>query len=279
MSIQSVNERLRESALGRFTLWGSARTIGITIAFVIWAYLASIFPRELLPGPIETVQLMWGIIISGQAWVHLGATFTAIIFAFTGAMILGSTFGILMGSSEFGTNFFTPFVNVGLAIPGLAWAATFFIIFTYDELLGIVGLTPFLTGMMAATGYLAINIWKGVESIDHDLVQMSDAFNISRFRLLKRVILPNVAPELFAAFRFGIAITWKVVTVAEMFAAEFGIGYKLMQQYQLYRYESAWAWAAVFMLIILVIEYGFLRPLENIVFEYRQDAELNRIGQ
>lgn len=279
MSIQSVNQRLNETALGRFTLWGGARTIGIAVGFFLWTYLAAIFPRSLLPGPGETVMLAWDLVRSGAAWVQMSATFSAIILAFIGAIFLGSTLGILMGTSRFGMNFFTPYVNLGLSTPGLAWAATFFIIFGYGKLFGHAEIAPVIAGVLTVSPYLAINIWKGVENIQADLVQMGNAFDLSRWRMLRRVIIPNVAPELFAAARFGIAISWKVITVAEMFAAEAGIGYKLMQQYQLYRYEEAWAWAATFMFVILVIEYGIFKPIETKVFEYRQDAELHRIGE
>ncbi|MGM0590435.1 MAG: ABC transporter permease [Halobacteriota archaeon] len=279
MSVKSLNQRLSESTLGKFTLWGSARGFGILVAFLLWTSMAAAFPRELLPGPIETLQLSWSIIHTGAAWIQLSATFTAIILAFSGALVLGSTLGILMGTSRFGLNFFTPYVNIGLSTPGLAWAATFFIIFGYDTLFGVAETAPVIAGILTVAPYLAINIWKGVENIQQDLVEMAVAFDVSRMRMLRRVVLPNVAPELFAAFRFGIAISWKVITVAEMFAAKAGIGFKLMQQYQLYRYEEAWAWAATFIIMILVIEYGFFKPIEDRVFEYRNDAELHRIGE
>lgn len=279
MSVKSINRWLNETRLGQFTRWGSSRMVGIAIGIFLWGALAATFPRNLLPGPFETVRLTWELIITGDAWLHLSATLIAILFAFTGALITGGLLGIFMGTSRFGTNFFTPYVNIGLSVPGLAWAATFFIVFGYDEIAGITEIAPVIAGTLTVAPYLAINIWKGVENIDGDLVRMADAFDLSRLQILRRVVLPNMAPQLFAATRFGVAISWKVVTVAEMFAASEGVGYVMMEMYQLYRYELAWAWAATFMFLILVMEYGLFKPLEEWVFDYRVDAELDRIGE
>lgn len=278
-TIDTVNNWLYETPIGKFFMWGTARAVGIMFGFVVWSLMAFTFPRNLLPGPLETAQLTWGLIVSGAAWVHISATLTAIAFAFTGALILGGIMGIFMGTSQLGLNFFTPYVNMGLSTPGLAWAATFFIVFGFDDIMGVTEIAPVVAGVLTVAPYLAINIWKGVENIDRDLMRMAFAFNTSRRRLVRRVILPSVAPQVFAAIRFGVAIAWKVVTVAELFAASEGVGYIMMESYQLYRYEIAWAWAATFMILILIMEYGLFRPVEKRVFDYRVDADLDLIGE
>lgn len=278
-TLRSINERANETLLGRIGLWGSARGIGLGLGLVAWFSLARVFPRNLLPGPFETIGLSWGLISSGSAWLHVASTLQAVVFAFIFALAIGGVLGLFMGVNRFGTNFFTPYVNIGLSIPGLAWAATFFVIFNFRTFIANVEIAPVLATTATVTPYLAINIWKGVESINNDLLEMATAFEISAQRQIRHVIVPNIAQELFAAFRFGIAISWKVVTVAEFFAAQKGVGYMAMATYQVYRYESTWAWAATFVIVILLIEYGVFRPIEEIVFDYRQDAELSLIGQ
>lgn len=278
-TLRSINERANETLVGRIGLWGSARGIGIGLGILLWYALALNFPRNLLPGPFQTLGLAWGLITSGSAWLHVASTLQAVVFAFIFALALGGLMGLFMGINRFGTNFFTPYVNIGLSIPGLAWAATFFVIFHFQTFIGSVEIAPVLATTATVTPYLAINIWKGVESIENDLLEMATAFEISPQRQIRHVIVPNIAQDLFAAFRFGIAISWKVVTVAEFFAAQTGVGYMAMATYQVYNYEGTWAWAATFIIVILIIEYGIFRPIEEIVFDYREDAELSMIGQ
>jgi ABC-type nitrate/sulfonate/bicarbonate transport system permease component len=187
-------------------------------------------------------------------------------------MLLGIALGVFMGVNNYSQRFFTPYVVIGLSIPAIAWAAVTTIVYGFSIM------APVIATVLTTFPYVAINVWKGVENLESDLIDMSKSFNISRGRMLRRLIIPSAAPFLFSSFRFGLAISWKIVTIAEIFAASSGIGYKLMQAYQLYRFEEAWAWASLFIIVILAIEYGIIKPIERRVFEYRHDADFALIG-
>lgn len=249
-----------------------ARLFGIVLGIVGWTGMAMIFPNELMPFPYETLQLAWGLIQSGEAIPNLVATLKRTFWGFIGSMILGTTVGVFMGVNNYSQRFFTPYTMIGLSIPAIAWAAVTTLIFGFS-IMAPVGAT-----VLTTFPYIAINVWKGVESLEPHLIDMSKSFNISRTRMLFRLIIPSAAPFLFSAFRFGLAISWKIVTIAELFAASSGIGYKLMQSYQLYKFEESWAWAILFIVVILIIEYGLIKPLERRVFEYRHDADFNLVG-
>lgn len=250
----------------------SARLLGIVLGIVGWYALALVFPNELMPFPDETLADTWDLVQSGVAYTHLRATLWRTLLGFIGSMILGSALGVLMGINNFGQRFFTPWVVVGLSVPAIAWAAVTTLIFGFSVL------SPVTATVLTTFPYIAINVWKGVESIESDLVNMSRSFNISRPRMLLRLIIPSAAPFLFSGLRFGLAISWKIVTIAEIFAGNSGVGYKLMQTYQLYQFERAWAWAVLFMIVILIVEYALLKPLEKRVFEYRRDADFELLG-
>jgi len=231
-----------------------------------------VFPNQLMPYPIETVRLAWGLVETGVAWPNLSVTLWRTALGFVGAMILGTALGIFMGVNNYTQRLFTPYVVIGLSIPAIAWAAVGTIIFGFSVF------APVSATVLTTYPYIAINVWKGVESIDADLVNMSRAFDVSRLRMLLRLIIPSAAPDLVSALRFGLAISWKIVTIAEVFASSSGVGYKLMQAYQVYKFEEAWAWAALFIVVILAIEYGIMKPLERRVFAYRQDADFTLLG-
>lgn len=272
-------ERVTGDAAKSILSGGVARFIGIATGWILWTALAVNFPRDLLPTPSETILLAWDLVLSGSAWTDLSATFKSLAWAFLLAMLLGGSIGIVMGINNYTRNLFTPYVNIGLSIPGVAWGAITFLVFSYTTLaFDTLRLAPVAAATLTVTPYIAINIWKGVENIDHDLILMAQAFEISRRRILWRTIIPNISPQIFSAFRFGLAIGWKVTIIAEIFAGSAGVGYKLMHAYQVYQYERAWAWAALFLMFIILIEYGFFKPLERRAFAYRTDVELSDIG-
>lgn len=270
MAIKDVTDGVRE--IGLFDNAWVARGLGIVLAYILWTTVAWYFPNRIMPFPGEALMLAWGLLQSGVAISHITATLWLTFWGFVGALVIGSIVGVLVGINNYSQRFFTPYIIVGLTIPAIAAAAITRLIF------GFTNIAPVSATILITFPYVAINVWKGVESIDIDLLYMVSSFDVSRYRIVKRVILPSIAPSLFTAFRFGLAISWKIVTVAEMVSASKGIGYKLIGAYQVYKFEEAWAWAILFMGIILIIEYGIFKPLERKVFEYRQDADFQLLG-
>ena len=237
-----------------------------------WYALATVFPENLMPYPLEVVRLTWGLVEAGTAWRHLWATIYRTFWGFVGAMLLGTALGVVMGVNDYGQRLSIPYVVIGYSIPAIAWAAISTLIFGFSDL------APIFATVLVTFPYIAANVWKGVENVDGDLIQMSESFDVPHTRLLFRMLLPNTAPALFAAVRIGLATAWKIVTIAEMFAASKGVGYKIIQSYEAVRFQEAWAWAVLFMVLILFIEYVFFKPLERKAFEYRQEADISIVG-
>jgi ABC-type nitrate/sulfonate/bicarbonate transport system permease component len=248
------------------------RVLAIVLTYGLWYGTASIFPENLMPYPIETLELAWGLYASGAAIEQLIPTLSRIAVAFVAAMTIGILLGIAMGSTDFGQKYFSPFVIIGLALPSIALAAIARLIF------GFSFIAPVIAATVAVFPFITVNIWKGVENVDQELLEMSSAFEMSNRRLLRRVIIPNTAPSLFAAIRFGLALSWKVVTVVEVFAASNGIGFMVASSYDTFRFAEAFAWAVVFMVIVIFVEYLVLKPLEKRMFAYRQDVEFDLVG-
>lgn len=243
-----------------------ARVAGIVLFFLLWTYLASIYPENLMPTPYGTVEVAWTMVQEGIVLPHLTATLLRVFIAFIVAMLAGVTIGVLMGTSGFMRNFMTPYVMFTLSLPGVAVVLINVLIFGFTEI------TIVLTAVAITFPYVVINMMEGVEDIDHNLLEMSGAFDISRRRLLRRVVLPDVAPALFSSARFSISIGWRLVVTAEAFGGGTGIGYKLLQSFEGYQFTRSWGWALIFMAVIIVIEYVFLKPIERRVFDYRDDV-------
>lgn len=69
---------------------------------------------------------------------------------------------------------------------------------------------------------------------------MAQAFDLSNFHVLRRIIMPNSAPNPFAATRIGVALTLKIVPISEIVAATNGIGYKVVQAYKSPVFKESW---------------------------------------
>ena len=244
-----------------------AAIVSAALGLAAWWLVTLVFPRGLFPGPIETVNASVELLASGVVWTHMEATFFRTFLGFIGAFFVGGALGVAMGINNFGEHFSTPIIVIALSVPGIAWAAITTIIFGF----GVAA--PVIATAVTAFPYISLRIWKGVEDIEPNLIKMSRSFGISRTRLLRRMILPSVAPALFTAVRFGLAISWKIETQAEIFASNSGVGHRAIEAFSRYQYDTAMAWAAVFVVVVFLLEMAILRPLERKVFAYRQEAD------
>ena len=258
--------------VGQFRSKYIAWTVGLGVGIGGWLAVAAWVPMGLFPTPSETLTASIELLGTNRVWEHTWATLSRSILGFFGAALIGISLGVIMGLSNFGERFATPYVVIGLSIPGIAWAAIWTIV------LGLGGEAAVLATIVTVFPYVTLNVWKGVENIDTDLIKMSRSFGISRNRLLKRMVLPSVAPALFTATRFGLAIAWKAETAAELFATSNGIGKRALETFARYQYDTTVAWAVVFVIIIIGFEFLIFRPLEKRVFSYRQDADFDVLG-
>jgi ABC-type nitrate/sulfonate/bicarbonate transport system permease component len=257
--------------LGSVDGW-KPRLTGVGLVFVAWLALASVFPNELMPYPHQAIAEAWIIVESGQVWLHLAATMSAMFWGFIGGMILGIQMGVFMGIDEYQRKFLTPHVILSLSIPHISWGITATLVFGFDIL------APIVATILVVFPFVAVTVWKGVENIDAELLEMSKSFELSFARTLRRAILPNIAPSLLSASRLALAMSWKTVVITEVFASGRGMGYEIFENYELINFDAAWGWAVIFMVVILIVEYGVFKPIQRKVFAYRQDADFSLLA-
>lgn len=246
--------------------------VGAIVGVLLWTGLAVIFPNDLMPYPLETLQIVWELVLQGAVWEHMAATLWRSLWAFAGAFLIGNVIGVVMGTSKYGQQFFSPYFIIGLTMPAIVWAAAMTLVFGFSVL------APIAAAMASALPIVIMYIWKGVENLDKELVQMSHAFGVPRPRLLLRMIIPSIAPAEMGAIRLGAILSIKIVTLAEFFSMSNGLGYVVVQSYDRFQFQRAWAWALVLIFTILAIEFLIFRQIESRLFDYREESELDKIG-
>ena len=90
-----------------------------------------------------------------------------------------------------------------------------------------------------------------------------------QFRILARVLLPQVMPYIMASVRMGLGIVWKIAVLVELIGRPNGVGFKLFYWYQLADMAQVLAWTLLFTLVMLVIELGILKQIEHRLFGWR----------
>jgi NitT/TauT family transport system permease protein len=227
------------------------RILSIAALILLWLLLARAFPPSIVPGPQAVLAAMWSNILSGQALFHLYKT------------LLGIAVGAAMGLSKKGEVFLDAWVMVGLTIPAIVYGIIFLLWFRLSELAPIVGIG------VAAFPTVAIAIWQGIKGIDTQLVRMGTAFHLSKTAIFRKIILPQLVPQILASMRSALGICWKICTTVELIGMSSGVGYMLYYWFGLFSMAQVFAWTLSFLMVMFAIEYLLFKPIENRLTRWR----------
>lgn len=243
------------------------RAISIAAMIFVWWLLTFFYPPSLIPLPSSTFHEVVSIMSSGQFFAEMGATLRRVGVGFGIAILIAVPLGILMGTVKSFENFFESPVILGLTMPGLVWAVMAIMFFGLSETSAYAAVSVTIMPM------LAISLWQGTKSIDKDLLDMSTAFHAGVWSKIVDVILPQLVSHILAAIRYGLGLAWKVVVVVEMFGFSNGVGYQVVRGFNVFSMKQVLAWAITFLIVMIVIEFGFIGWLEARVTRWRPKLE------
>lgn len=70
-----------------------------------------------------------------------------------------------------------------------------------------------------------LNTFHGVRSVDPQLIEMAQVYDVRGFALYREVILPGALPSVLVGLRFALGMSWLVIIIAETLGATSGLGY------------------------------------------------------
>ena len=222
----------------------------------IWWIAAVIADSRVLPAPPAVLEALHRDAATGELWFHLGMTLMRVFFAFVTAMVIGSAIGIALGMSASANRFFDPWLILFLNIPALVVIVLAYIWFGLNE--------------VAAIGAIAVNkipnvvvtMREGARALDSQLAEMAAVYRFGRAKILRHVILPQLQPYFAAASRSGLALIWKIALVVELLGRSNGVGFQIHLYFQLFDVAAILAYTLAFVVVMLLIEFLLVQPLE-----------------
>ncbi len=251
------------------SVWrGSA---GAIVFLVGWWLLARTVPAYLLPMP-QAVLLAFVTELTTPATltamgVELPLTELLVVLAQSlfhyvpGLLLgigLGAPLGIVLGYSTRLDEYVTPAVSLLRPIPPLAWMG-FVIVWVGIGHAGaavIVSIGSFWITLLSAYG--------GVQELPREWIEVGESLGVERdLTMLRKVVLPGVAPSVFTGIRTSIGRSWMIVVAAELFGAP-GIGYRIIHTAQSLSMDVSMAYMLALGLVYLGSDLGF-RHLRGVI--------------
>jgi NitT/TauT family transport system permease protein len=141
-----------------------------------------------------------------------------LVLGFLLAIVIGLPLGMAIGWYRRLSLAVDPFVTFFNAIPRVSLTPLFIIWF------GIGINSKLAVVFLGAVFAIIINAAVGVRNLDPALIKAARSFGANDMQLFRTIVLPGSVPYILAGFRLGLAHALTGVVVAELVAAQAGVG-------------------------------------------------------
>jgi len=243
-------------------LWTLA---SLTTLVALWSLAAALSDSRHLPGPLKVLDVLGQEAASGALWTNMSITLVRVACAFVLAMAIGTAIGIAVGSYRRADQFFDSWLVLFLNLPALVIIALSYV------WLGTTELTAIMAVAINKIPNVAVQMREGARQLSRDLSEMALLYNFGPLKTLRHVTLPQLAPFAAAAARSGLALVWKIVLVVEALGGHAtGVGHQIHAAFGNYDVPTILAYALAFIVVIQIVEFGILQPLQARVMRWRR---------
>ena len=207
------------SAAARPRALGSLVPLILVLAAWQLASSAGVLPKSVLPPLVDVFKALYGLVASGEIFPHTAASLMRAGTGFLAAVIAGIVLGITMARVRAVQLAVEPLLLLIYPVPKPALIPLFMI------WLGIGDFSKIAVIALACLLPVVVATFNGARSVDPVLLWSARARGTSERRLLWRVVLPAIAPQIATGVRTAIAIAIIVLVSSEFLSAQEGLGY------------------------------------------------------
>lgn len=242
------SEALRSSAW-RLGLNGTS----LLLPLLLWLAVshAQVVEPAFLPSPARVLDSLWSMARSGILMADATASIRRVMLGFLLAAVVGVPLGVLMGASATIRALLEPLSGFLRYMPAAAFTPLLIIYLGIDEAPKIA---------LIAIGTVFFNmlmVMDSVKFVPRELIETTLTLGGSRRQVVAQVITRYSLPSIIDTLRINMATSWNLLVVAELLAAEVGLGKRIQLAQRFFRTEQIFADLLVLGLIGFAIDLAF----------------------
>lgn len=256
-------ERIPAGIYLRISSGVGALIIALWLIATYGGLVGSIF----LPSPTNIFNAVVEMIRQGTLFQDTLVSIYVIMVGFFVAAIMAIPLGILMGTFSAVEAMFEPPIAFTRYLPITALIPLFILMIGIGEVsrVSIIWFGTFFQ--------LIVMVADVTAGVPKELLETSYTLGISRKRVLTKVLLPATMPGIFDNLRVSLGWAWTYLVVAELLAANRGLGYMILQAMRGLKTPRIYVGVLIIGLLGLISDRLF-RYLHNRLFPWSEKAEM-----
>ena len=198
---------------------------------VFWQLMYLAIGDVAMRSPWQTLRYTAKLVHTDLFWLHFDNTLRAFGAALAIAVVLGLAIGFALGLHRLSADAMEPMLVALYSIPKIT---------LYPIILLAFGLgMPAKVAFGAIHGIIPVVLFtlNAVRSTRPILIKTGRVLKLGPGEMVRTILFPAAVPETFTGLRVGFSLTLIGTVLGEMFAAQHGLGYLLMNAISLYNVD------------------------------------------
>ncbi|MFF4357494.1 ABC transporter permease [Streptomyces sp. NPDC001604] len=240
------------------------RTAGPLLLLALWQLLSAtgVLAPDVLASPGRIAQVAGDLIGDGSLASAMGTSLQRVAFGLLLGTVIGTGLALVSGLFRIGEDLVDAPVQMLRTVPFVGLIPLFIIWFGIGEAPKVAIIT------LGVTFPLYLNVYAGIRGVDAQLIEAGESLGLSRWGLVRHVVLPGALPGALTGLRYSLGIAWLALVFAEQVNADSGIGFLMVQARDFLRTD---------VIVVCLIVYAFLglladfivRLLERLLLQWR----------
>ncbi len=234
---------------------------GALVVFAAWYVFAFIISSPIIPYPHAVMLYLLTQSVPSRIHIHVLFSLYRILMGLSLALFFAIPTGIIAGRKPLLDRVISPVLYLLYPLPKIAFLPVFMVLFGIGDFSKIILIAVIIFFPAAVT------IRDGVREISPHYLELAQAYHLSKRQIMRDIVWPAILGRIFSSVRITLGISLSVLFISENYAAQFGLGYFIMNNWIMAQYIGMYAGIMVLSLLGLLLysltdffERRFVRP-------------------
>ncbi|MET7286432.1 ABC transporter permease [Streptomyces sp. NPDC005573] len=240
------------------------RTTGPLLLLALWQLLSSsgVLASDVLASPGRIAQVGGDLIGDGSLPSAMGVSLGRVAAGLLVGTVAGAGLALVAGLFRVGEDLVDAPVQMLRTVPFVGLIPLFIIWFGIGEAPKIAIIS------LGVTFPLYLNVYAGIRGVDSQLIEAGESLGLSRWGLVRHVVLPGALPGALTGLRYSLGVAWLALVFAEQVNADAGIGFLMVQARDFLRTDVIVVCLVVYAFLGLIADF-IVRSLERLLLQWR----------
>ncbi len=227
--------------------------ISFTVLLGVWSALAygGLIKELFLPKPHRVIWSFVEMHAEGILWSYTWDSVYRVMVGWSLAVLVAVPLGLFLATSRRGAAVITPLIEFARYLPVVALVPLTLLYF------GIGDGQKFAIIFLGTFFQLVLMVTDSVAAVPRDLCRAAATLGAGRSQIYRLVLMPAALPCIMDNLRITVGWAWTYLVVAELVAANSGLGYMILRAQRFLAIERIFAGLIIIGLLGLLTDWLF----------------------